>query len=209
MSPSASLVLGILSQRAGQRASLQSMPSPNSAKQSTSVPAVAKVEASAEGSNREAADVQDAVAAAQPEAHAVAVTSSPAQPGAVRCQQQLGSQPDASSLQQLPVMHDQAVLEASVKQTGLDLAAHVEAVNSAVPSVLAECLASNRIKRMPGGDPLEVRLLPAATMSLVAMPYLLSQFVCMSDKQLGSSVVMENTWLTMLLDHQDDLRCLC
>ncbi|KAL0018231.1 hypothetical protein WJX79_000585, partial [Trebouxia sp. C0005] len=56
---------------------------------------------------------------------------------------------------QLPVPHDQEVLEAAVKQTGLDLASHMEAANSAVPTVLAECLASNRIKRVPGGDPLE------------------------------------------------------
>ncbi len=57
---------------------------------------------------------------------------------------------------QQPVAHDQAMLEASVTQTGLDLASKVEAANSAVPTVLAECLASNRIKRVPGGDPLEV-----------------------------------------------------
>ena len=57
---------------------------------------------------------------------------------------------------QAPGLHDQALREASVKQTGLDLAFKVEAANSAVPSVLAECLASNRSKRVPGGDPLEV-----------------------------------------------------
>ncbi len=50
------------------------------------------------------------------------------------------------------------MLEASVKQTGLDLVSQMEATNSAVPTVLAECLASNRIKRVPGGDPLEVCL---------------------------------------------------
>jgi len=57
---------------------------------------------------------------------------------------------------QPPGPYDQEMLEASVKQTRLDLASHMEAANSAVPTVLAECLASNRIKRVPGGDPLEV-----------------------------------------------------
>ena len=57
---------------------------------------------------------------------------------------------------QQALMHDQELLEQSVRQTGLSLAAHVEAASSAVPSMLAECLASNRIKRVPGGDPLEV-----------------------------------------------------
>ncbi|KAL0047356.1 hypothetical protein WJX82_001305 [Trebouxia sp. C0006] len=56
---------------------------------------------------------------------------------------------------QSPIPHDQEMLEAAVKQTGLELASHMEAANSAVPTVLAECLASNRIKRVPGGDPLE------------------------------------------------------
>lgn len=56
---------------------------------------------------------------------------------------------------QLLVPPDQEMLEASVKQTGLALASHTEAATSAVPTVLAECLASNRIKRVPGGDPLE------------------------------------------------------
>ncbi|KAL0037779.1 hypothetical protein WJX77_011584 [Trebouxia sp. C0004] len=60
-----------------------------------------------------------------------------------------------ASRAQLPLPHDQEMLEASVKQTGLDLASHTEAANSAVPTVLAECLASNRIKRVPGGDPLQ------------------------------------------------------
>ncbi len=59
---------------------------------------------------------------------------------------------------QSPIPHDQEMLEAAVKQTGLELACHMEAANSAVPTVLAECLASNRIKRVPGGDPLEVCL---------------------------------------------------
>ena len=57
---------------------------------------------------------------------------------------------------QPPIPHDQEMLEASVKQTGLDLVSQMEAANLAVPTVLAECLASNRIKRVPGGDPLEV-----------------------------------------------------
>jgi len=44
---------------------------------------------------------------------------------------------------QSPIPHDQEMLEAAVKQTGLELASHMEAANSAVPTVLAECLASN------------------------------------------------------------------
>ena len=56
--------------------------------------------------------------------------------------------------------HNQQMLEASVKQTELELASKVEAANLAVPSVLAECLASNRSKRVPGGDPLEASLTP-------------------------------------------------
>lgn len=56
---------------------------------------------------------------------------------------------------QPPIPHDQEMLEASVKQTGLDLVSQMEAANLAVPTALAECLASNRIKRVPGGDPLE------------------------------------------------------
>ena len=44
----------------------------------------------------------------------------------------------------------------SIKQAGLALAPTVEVVSSSVPLVLAECLASNRSKRVPGGDPLEV-----------------------------------------------------
>ena len=59
---------------------------------------------------------------------------------------------------QSPTPHDQEMLEAAVKQTRLELASQTEAANSAVPTVLAECLASNRIKRVPGGDPLEVCL---------------------------------------------------
>ena len=59
---------------------------------------------------------------------------------------------------QSPIPHDQEMLGAAVKQTGLELASQMEAANSAVPTVLAECLASNRIKRVPGGDPLEVCL---------------------------------------------------
>ena len=63
-----------------------------------------------------------------------------------------------ASYVQSRVLHDQDMLEASVKQNGLDLVSHMEAANSAVPTVLAERLASNRIKRVPGGDPLEVCL---------------------------------------------------
>lgn len=64
-------------------------------------------------------------------------------------------QPTSNGTAQQALMHDQELLEQSVRQTGLSLAAQVEAASSAVPSMLAECLASNRIKRVPGGDPLE------------------------------------------------------
>ena len=61
---------------------------------------------------------------------------------------------------QQAVTPNQETLKAEVKQTELDLAPQVVAANLAVPTVLAECLASNRIKRVPGGDPLEVHYLP-------------------------------------------------
>ena len=48
------------------------------------------------------------------------------------------------------------LMQAAVKQTALDLASKVEAADSAVPLVLAECLAGKRSRRVPGGDPLEV-----------------------------------------------------
>lgn len=52
--------------------------------------------------------------------------------------------------------HGQDILEACVTHTGLDLVSRSEPANSAVPTALAESLAGNRIKRVPGGDPLQV-----------------------------------------------------
>ena len=57
---------------------------------------------------------------------------------------------------QAPGAHGQELLEACVTHTGLDLVSRIEPANSAVPTALAESLAGNRIKRVPGGDPLQV-----------------------------------------------------
>ena len=81
------------------------------------------------------------------------------------------SAPHSSALHaQQAVTPNQETLKAEVKQTELDLAPQVVAASLAVPTVLAECLASNRIKRVPGGDPLEVHHLPCPPcyMSLLA-----------------------------------------
>lgn len=64
-----------------------------------------------------------------------------------------------AAAEQAAVLRNQdVVLKAAVEQTGVDLASRLAAADSAVPLVLAECLASKRSKRVPGGDPLEVPL---------------------------------------------------
>ena len=70
---------------------------------------------------------------------------------------QAAAQAAADAVVQAAAVHEQDTLAAAVKQTGLGLLAPRMAVaSSTVPLVLAECLASNRSKRVPGGDPLEV-----------------------------------------------------
>ena len=90
---------------------------------------------------------------------------------------------------QAAVLHDQDMLEASVKQTGLDLALKVEAANSAVPSVLAECLASNRSKRVPGGDPLEVGFSCAQLLTPPTPPWLSLCSCCSVSSVLACMVI--------------------
>lgn len=70
----------------------------------------------------------------------------------------LGVSQSETADDQVPVAHGQDILEACVTHTGLDLVSRIEPASLAVPTALAESLASNRIKRVPGGDPLQVCL---------------------------------------------------
>lgn len=69
---------------------------------------------------------------------------------------QAAAQAAADAVVQAAALREKDMLAASVKQTGFGLASRVEVASSSMPLVLAECLASNRSKRVPGGDPLEV-----------------------------------------------------
>ena len=98
-----------------------------------------------------------------------------------------------------------AVLEAAGKQTKLDLASRVEAVTSTVPLVLAECLASKRSKRVPGGDPLEViPLPPPPLLALPSQPHsrVIWIVLCAVPKHLGSSITSIPGSISWLLSHE-------
>lgn len=77
------------------------------------------------------------------------------------------AQAAATAVVQAGDLCKQDTLAASVKQTGLGLASRVEVASSTVPLVLAECLASNRLKRVPGGNPLEVSPFPLCPLPLL------------------------------------------
>lgn len=100
-----------------------------------------------------------------PEAEVPAVTAVQEKQPVVRSQRLFekkaaaaAAQAAADAVVKTAALQDQVMLGGvSIKQAGLVLApTTVEAVSSTVPLVLAECLASNRSKRVPGGDPLEV-----------------------------------------------------
>ena len=83
---------------------------------------------------------------------------------------QADAQAAADADVQAAAQHEQDMLAVAVKQTGFGLASRVELTSSTVPMVLAECLASNRSKRVPGGDPLEVSPPSAPPPSALTLP---------------------------------------
>ena len=83
---------------------------------------------------------------------------------------QAAAQAAADAVAQAGALRDQDILVTSVQQTGHGLASRTEVASSTVPLVLAECLASNRLKRVPGGDPMEVSHPSAPSSPLPAPP---------------------------------------